>query len=52
MQHDNKRAISTVNLVGTKWLSRYPIPTEIMYDQGSKIIGHEIKKILLKHNMG
>ena len=33
-QYDNKRSISTANLLETKCLTRYPIPTEIMYDQG------------------
>ena len=32
-QYEDKRAISIVNLVETKWLSRYPRPIEIMYDQ-------------------
>ena len=33
-QYDDKRAISITNLVETTWLSRYPRPIEIMYDQG------------------
>ena len=33
-QYDDKRAISTANLVETTWIFRYPIPMEIMYDQG------------------
>ena len=43
-QYNNKRAISTENLVETAWLSRYPITTEIMYDQRSKCIGNEFRK--------
>ena len=35
MQYNDKIAISIANLVGTKCLSGYPIPMEIMYDQGS-----------------
>ena len=33
-KYEDKRAISIVNLVKTTWLSRYPRPIEIMYDQG------------------
>ena len=33
-QYNDKREISIANLVGTTWLSRYPIPMEITYDQG------------------
>ena len=40
-KHDNKRAISTANLVEITWLSRYPRPMEINYDKGSAFIGHE-----------
>ena len=32
-QYDNKRALSITNLVETTWLTRYPRPMEIMYDQ-------------------
>ena len=34
-KHENKRAISIANLVETTWLTRYPRPMEITYDQGS-----------------
>ena len=34
VQYDDKREITIANLVETMWLSRYPIPIEIMYDQG------------------
>ena len=39
-QYKNKIAISIANLVENTWLSRYPIPTEITYDQGKEFIGH------------
>ena len=35
MQYGDKRAISVSNLVETTWLTIYPIPMEITYDQGS-----------------
>ena len=34
VQYDNKIAITIKNLVETMWLSRYPRPIEITYDQG------------------
>ena len=47
---DDKRAINIANLVENTWMSRYPRPIEITYDQGKEIIGHEFIK--LKHSMG
>ena len=34
VQYDDKRAITIANLVETTWMSRYPRPIEIVYDQG------------------
>ena len=34
MQQNNKRAMVISNLVETVWLSRYPRPMNITYDQG------------------
>ena len=39
-QYGDKRVISIANLVETMWLTRHPIPMEIMYDQGSECISH------------
>ena len=47
-QYDDKIAISIANLVETMWLTRYPIPMEITYDQGSEFIGHEFIKSLIE----
>ena len=33
-QYNDKRVISIINLVETKWFSRYIRPMETMYDQG------------------
>ena len=41
VQYDDKRSITIANLVETAWLSRYPIPKEITYDQGKEFIGNE-----------
>ena len=43
-QHDDKRAILIAKLVDATWLTRYPRPMEIIYDQGSEFIGHEYRK--------
>ena len=40
-QYNDKRAIFIANLVETTWLSRYPRPIGITYEQGSEFIGHE-----------
>ena len=34
VQYDDKTAINIANLVETTWMSRYPRPIEITYDQG------------------
>ena len=39
-----KKSISIADLVETTWLTRYPRPTKITYDQGSGFIGHEFRK--------
>ena len=44
VQYSDKIALSIANLVESMWLSRYPIPTEIMYDQGKAFIGCELRK--------
>ena len=47
-QYDNKILISIANLVETKWLTIYPRPMEITYDQGSEFIGNEFRKLLIE----
>ena len=34
VRYDYKRATTMKNLFETTWMDRYPIPIEIMYDQG------------------
>ena len=46
-QYDNKIVISIANLFETTWLTRYPIPMEILYGQGSEFIGHKFRKSLI-----
>ena len=51
-QYNDKRSISIANLVKTTWLSRYPRPIEIMYEQWSEFIDHELIKSLIKTGYG
>ena len=51
-QYNKKRSISISNLVETTQLTRYPVPTEIAYDQGSELIGHGFIKSLIKTQYG
>ena len=44
--------ISILSLVETKWMSIYPIPVEITYDQGSEFIGHKFRKSLIEIECG
>ena len=46
-QYEDKGAINIANLVETTWLSRYPRPIKISYDQGNKFIAHEFRKSLI-----
>ena len=39
---------SIANLVETMWLSRYPRPIEIMYDQGKEFIDQDFIKSLIE----
>ena len=48
VQYDDKIAITIANLVETTWMSRYPGPIEITYDQGKYFIGHKFRKSLIE----
>jgi hypothetical protein len=45
-QYDDKGAITVANIAKEEWFSRYPWPTHATVDRGSKVIGHEFKKML------
>ena len=47
-QYEDKWAVSIVNLVETVWMSSYPRPIKITYDQGLEFIGHEFIKSLIE----
>ena len=51
-KYDDKIALSLTNLVEITWLTRYPRPREITYDQESEIIGHKIRKYLIEMEYG
>ena len=46
VEYSNKRSITIASLVEQVWLSRYPWPTIINYDQGSEFIGHELQRMV------
>ena len=51
-QYDDKIVISIANLVETTWVSRYPRPIEIMYDQVKESICLEFIKPLIEIEHG
>ena len=51
-QYDDKKSTTTANLIETMWLTIYPTPMEISYDQGSEFIGHEFRKYLIETEYG
>ena len=51
-QYEDKIAISIADLVETRWLSRYPRPAGITYDQGKEFIDHEFRKYLIEMEYG
>jgi hypothetical protein len=40
-QYDDKQSITIANIAEQEWFSRYPWPTQIMFDRGGEVIGHE-----------
>jgi len=47
-QYDDKRAITIANIVEQQWLTRYPLPTQIIFDRGSEFMGHEFINMITK----
>jgi hypothetical protein len=45
-QYDDKRAITVANIAEEEWFSRYPWPTQVIYDRGTEFIGQEFQKML------
>ena len=50
--YDNRRSRIFIKLVLTTWLTGYPKPMEITYDQVSEFIGHEFRKSLVEMEYG
>ena len=46
----NKKAINVANIFEQAWLTRYPWPTEITYDQGNEFMGEFAE--MIKHDYG
>ena len=51
-QYNNNVVIPIAKLVETTWMSRYPRPIKIIYDQGLEFIGHEFRKYLIEMEYG
>jgi transposase InsO family protein len=46
-QYNDKMSITVANIVEQEWFSRYPWPTQVTYDRGSKFIGHDFRDMLV-----
>ncbi len=42
----SKRSTTIANIVEQYWLSRYPWPTQVVFDRGSEFIGHEFLNMI------
>ena len=51
-QYEDRRAISTANLVETTWMYRYPRLIRSTYDKGKEFIGHEFRISLIEMECG
>ena len=40
------KSITVANVVEQEWLSRYPRPSQVIYDRGSEFIGHEFQRMI------
>jgi len=47
----DKKSITVANIVEQEWFSRYPWPTQVVYDRGSEFMGHDFKN-MVKHDYG
>jgi len=45
-EYPDKRSVTIANIVEQQWLSRYPWPQQITYDQGNEFIGHEFSSMV------
>ena len=47
-QIKNKQADTIANVADQEWFSRYPWPTQIIYDRGNEFLGKEFQEIIQK----
>jgi hypothetical protein len=45
-QYDGKQSITVANIKEQAWFSRYPWPTQVTFDRGSKFIGQDFQKMI------
>jgi RNase H-like domain found in reverse transcriptase len=45
-QYDDKQSITVANIIEKDWFSRYPWPTQVTFDRGSKFIGQDFQKMI------
>jgi hypothetical protein len=45
-QYNDKSSISIANLIEINWLSRYPIPNQVIFDRGNEFMGHEFRTMM------
>ena len=50
-QYDDKRSITVANIVEQQWLSRYPWPVKITFDQGAEFMGQDFRD-MMKNDYG
>jgi hypothetical protein len=47
-EYDDKRSISIASIVEQQWFAQYPLPAQIIFDCGSKFMGHEFIEMVTK----
>jgi hypothetical protein len=45
-QYDDKSSITIANIVEIQWLTRYPLPNQVIFDRGSEFMGHDFKRMM------
>jgi hypothetical protein len=49
-QYKEKNSISIANLITINWLSRYPLPDQVIFDQDNEFIGHELRTMIIRNH--
>jgi hypothetical protein len=47
-EYDDKRSISIASIVEQQWFAQYPLPAQIIFDRGSKFMGHEFIEMVFR----